>query len=174
MLYRYQQAVPTVDESAFIAPGAKIIGDVTIGKEASIWFNTVVRGDEAPIKIGARTNVQDNCTLHLYAQYPLILEEEVSCGHQAILHGCHVRRGALVGMGAVILDGAEIGEEAFIAANTLIPPGKKIPPRTMVMGSPGKVVRELTEKDLELLQMTVETYVRKSRIFKKQQKAGTD
>ncbi|MGP4081958.1 gamma carbonic anhydrase family protein [Pseudalkalibacillus sp. R45] len=166
MLYPYNGQSPQVDESVFIAPGVHIIGDVTIGKNSSVWFNTVVRGDEAPIRIGDRCNVQDNCTLHLYEEFPLILEDEVSIGHNVILHGCTIRKGALVGMGATILDSAEIGESAFIGANTLVPPGKKIPPRTMVMGSPGKVIRELTDKDLELIQLTIDTYEQKAKEFK--------
>lgn len=168
MLYPYKNRYPNVHKSVFIAPGAKIIGDVTVDEESSIWYNTVIRGDEAPITIGKRSNVQDNCTLHLYEESPLLLEDEVSIGHNVILHGCTVRHGALVGMGATVLDGAEIGEQAFIAANTLVPPGKKIPPKSMVMGSPGKVVRELTEKDLELIRLTIETYVKKGKEFKEQ------
>jgi carbonic anhydrase/acetyltransferase-like protein (isoleucine patch superfamily) len=166
MLYPYKNRYPDVHTSVFVAPGAKVIGDVTIGEDSSIWYNTVVRGDEAPITLGYRTNVQDNCTLHLYEDYPLVLENEVSIGHNVILHGCTVRHGALVGMGATVLDGAEIGEEAFIGANTLVPPGKKIPPRTMVMGSPGKVVRELTDKDLAVIRKTIDSYVKKGKKFK--------
>ncbi len=112
MRYALGDKRPRVHETAFIAPGAQIIGDVTIGPESSVWFNAVLRGDEAPIVIGAAVNVQDNSTLHMYEKYPLILEDEVSVGHNVILHGCHVKRGALVGMGSVILDGVEIGEYA--------------------------------------------------------------
>ncbi len=169
MLIPYETQFPSLDDSVYVAEGAKIIGNVTIGKASSIWFNTVIRGDEAPIKIGERCNVQDNCTLHLYEDQPLILEDEVSIGHNVILHGCHIKKGALIGMGATVLDGAEIGEGAFIAANTLIPPGKKIPAHTMVMGSPGKVVRELNKKDQDLIQLTIETYEKKGQIFKSQQ-----
>ncbi|WP_026677107.1 gamma carbonic anhydrase family protein [Fictibacillus gelatini] len=163
MLYPFNGKSPQVDQSVFVAPGVHIIGDVTIGQGSSIWFNSVLRGDEGPIMIGERCNVQDNCTLHLYEGFPLVLEDEVSIGHNVILHGCTIKKGALVGMGSTILDGVEIGEQAFIGANTLLPPGKKIPPRTMVMGSPGKVVRELTDKDFKLLQLTIETYYNKSR-----------
>ncbi|WP_062236568.1 gamma carbonic anhydrase family protein [Fictibacillus sp. FJAT-27399] len=170
MNYTFNGKEPQIDESAFIAPGVHIIGDVKIGKESSIWFNSVLRGDEGPITIGDRCNVQDNCTLHLYEQYPLFLEDEVSIGHNVILHGCTVRKGALIGMGATILDGAEIGEQAFIGANTLIPPGKKIPPRTMVMGSPGQVIRELNDKDLEIIRITIETYQQKGQQFKQELK----
>ncbi|WP_257349354.1 gamma carbonic anhydrase family protein [Pseudalkalibacillus decolorationis] len=172
MLYPYNNHSPKVDESVFIAPGVHIIGDVSIGRNSSIWFNTVIRGDEAPITIGERCNIQDNCTCHLYEEFPLVLEDEVSVGHNVILHGCTIRKGALIGMGATVLDGAEIGESAFVGANTLIPPGKKIPPRTMVMGSPGKVVRELTDKDLELIQLTIDTYEKKGQEFREQINKG--
>lgn len=168
MLYRYNNFYPEIGENVFIAPGTHIIGDVKIGDESSVWFNTVIRGDEAPIRIGNRCNVQENSTLHLYEEYPLTLEDEVSVGHNVILHGCTVRKRALIGMGAVVLDGAEIGESAFVAANTLVPPGKKVPPRTMFMGNPGKVVRELTEKDLDLIQLTIDTYVQKGKEFREQ------
>lgn len=165
MIYPYNNQRPVIDDSVFIAPGARIIGDVTIGAESSIWFNTVLRGDEAPIRIGKRVNIQDNCIGHMYEHAPLVLEDDVSIGHQVILHGCTIRKGALVGMGAIILDDVEIGEEAFVAAGSLVPPGKKIPPRTMVMGSPAKVVRELTEKDLELVRSTTEVYAAKAKKY---------
>jgi carbonic anhydrase/acetyltransferase-like protein (isoleucine patch superfamily) len=165
MLYPFLDKFPQVDKSVFVAPGARVIGDVTVGQDSTIWFNAVLRGDEAPIKIGNRCNVQDNTTCHLYEQFPLILEDEVSVGHNVILHGCTIRKGALIGMGSTILDGAEIGEGALIGANTLIPSGKKIPPRTLVLGAPGKVVRELTEKDDELIRLTIDTYVEKGKQF---------
>lgn len=170
MLYPYKDKSPKVPESVFIAPGARVIGDVTIGEGSSVWFNTVLRGDEGPIIIGKKCNIQDNCTGHLYEGFPLVLEDEVSIGHNVILHGCTVRKGALIGMGSTILDGVEIGESAFIGANTLIPPGKKIPPRTMVMGSPGKVVRELTDEDLKVIRLTIDTYYNKGQEFLNQLK----
>jgi carbonic anhydrase/acetyltransferase-like protein (isoleucine patch superfamily) len=166
MLYPFLDKFPQVDKSVFVAPGAHIIGDVSIGEDSTIWFNAVLRGDEAPITIGNRCNVQDNTTCHLYEQFPLVLEDEVSIGHNVILHGCTVRKGALIGMGSTILDGAEIGEGALIGANTLIPSGKKIPPNTLVLGSPGNVVRELTEKDKALIRLTIDTYVEKGKQFK--------
>ncbi|WP_078597482.1 gamma carbonic anhydrase family protein [Evansella clarkii] len=168
MLYPYGEKYPNVPNNVFTAPGVHIIGDVTIGEESSIWFNTVIRGDEAPISIGDRCNVQDNSTLHNYEEFPLVLEDEVSIGHNVILHGCTVRKGALIGMGATVLDGAEIGEYAFIGANTLIPPGKKIPPRTMVMGSPGKVIRELNDDDIKLIELTISSYHEKGQKYLKE------
>ncbi|WP_017435987.1 gamma carbonic anhydrase family protein [Saccharococcus caldoxylosilyticus] len=166
MLYPYKGKMPTVDETVFIAPGAHIIGDVTIGKESTIWFNAVLRGDEAPIIIGARCSIQDNSTCHLYEGSPLVVEDEVTVGHNVILHGCTIRKRSIIGMGSTILDGAEIGEECIIGANTLIPSGKKIPPRSLVVGSPGKVVREITEKDLALIQLSIDTYVQKGKEYR--------
>ncbi|WP_409305857.1 gamma carbonic anhydrase family protein [Peribacillus sp. SCS-155] len=166
MLYPFGGRVPAVHSSVFIAPGARIIGDVSIGKDSSVWFNVVLRGDEGPITIGEKCNIQDNCTLHLYEEFPLVLENEVSVGHNVILHGCTIRKGALIGMGSTIMDGAEIGDRALIGANTFIPPGKKIPPRTLVLGSPGKVIRELQEKDFELIQLTIDSYYEKGHKFK--------
>jgi carbonic anhydrase/acetyltransferase-like protein (isoleucine patch superfamily) len=171
VLYPFLDKFPQVDNSVFVAPGSHIIGDVSIGADSTIWFNAVIRGDEAPIKIGKRCNIQDNTTCHLYEQFPLVLEDEVSVGHNVILHGCTIRKGALIGMGSTILDGAEIGEGALIGANTLIPSGKKIPPNTLVLGSPGNVVRELTEKDRELIRLTIDTYVEKGKQFKQSMKS---
>ncbi|WP_347552273.1 gamma carbonic anhydrase family protein [Pseudalkalibacillus hwajinpoensis] len=168
MLFSYNGKKPAIYEDVFIAPGAKIIGDVTIGKESSVWFNAVLRGDEAPIRIGKGCNIQDNCTCHLFEGFPLVLEDEVSVGHNAILHGCTIRRGALIGMGSIVLDGAEIGEGSLIGANTLIPSGKKIPPNSMVLGSPGKVIRGLSARDKELIALTIETYKTKGKEFKEQ------
>ncbi|MFD3447408.1 gamma carbonic anhydrase family protein [Microbacteriaceae bacterium 4G12] len=152
---------PQVDETVFVAPGAYLIGDVQIGKESTIWFNTVIRADEAPVIIGEKCSIQDNSTIHLYDAFPTVIEDECTIGHNVVLHGCTIRKRSIIGMGSTILDGAEIGEECIIGANTLIPPGKKIPPRSLVTGSPGKVVRELTEKDLDLIQLSIDTYVQK-------------
>ncbi len=146
MLYCYNGKMPKVDDTVFIAPGAHIIGDVTIGKESTIWFNAVLRGDEAPIIIGERCSIQDNSTCHLYEGSPLVVEDEVTVGHNVILHGCTIRKRSIIGMGSTILDGAEIGEECIIGANTLIPSGKKIPPRSLVVGSPAKSCAKLQKK----------------------------
>lgn len=165
MLYRYGGKEPNVDSSVFVAPGAHIIGDVTIGEESTVWFNAVLRGDEGPISIGKKCSIQDNVTAHLYEGFPLVIEDEVTVGHNAILHGCTVKKRCIIGMGATILDGAEIGEESIIGANTLIPSGKKIPPRSLVVGSPGKVIREITDKDVELIQLSIDTYVLKGKEY---------
>ena len=161
MLITYKGKSPSLDPTVFVAPGAKVIGDVTVGTESTIWFNTVLRGDEGPISIGNRCSIQDNSTIHLYEDAPVVVEDEVTVGHNVILHGCKVGRRSIIGMGSTILDHAEIGEECIIGANTLIPPGKKIPPRSLVVGSPGKVVRELNEGDFEIIQLSIDSYVQK-------------
>ncbi|MFD2923076.1 gamma carbonic anhydrase family protein [Halobacillus naozhouensis] len=167
MIYRYKDFSPRIHETAFVADGSKIIGDVEIGAQSSVWFNVVLRGDEGPIRIGERCNIQENTMCHLYEDFPLTLEDEVSVGHNAIVHGCTLRKGALVGMGATVLDGAEIGEYSIIGANSLVPSGKVIPPRSLVLGSPGKVVRTLSDKDFEMIEETIDTYVQKGQEFLK-------
>ncbi len=161
MIIPFKGKTPRLDETVFVAPGSKIIGDVQVGKESTIWFNTVLRGDEGLISIGERCSIQDNSTIHLYEDAPVLVEDEVTVGHNVILHGCKVGKRSIIGMGSTILDHAEIGEECIIGANTLIPPGKKIPPRSLVVGSPGKVVRELNDKDFEIIQLSIDTYVQK-------------
>ncbi|WP_096154430.1 MULTISPECIES: gamma carbonic anhydrase family protein [Bacillus] len=166
MLYSFHDKKPNVHESVFVAPGAHLIGDVHVGEESTVWFNAVLRGDEGTIKIGKRCSVQDNVTAHLYEGFPLLVGDEVTIGHNAILHGCTIENRCIIGMGSTILDGAVIGEESIIGANTLIPSGKKIPPRSLVVGSPGKVIREITDKDIELIQLSIDTYVQKGKEYK--------
>lgn len=167
MIYRYKEKSPRIDETAYVADNATVIGDVEIGAFTTILFNVVLRGDEGPIRIGERCNIQENATCHLYEKYPLTLEDEVSIGHNAIIHGCTLRKGSLIGMGATVLDGAEIGEYSIVGANSLVPSGKIIPPRSLVLGSPGKVVRSLTDKDMEMIEETINTYVRNGQEFQK-------
>ncbi len=166
MKYAFQNKQPNVDETVFLAPGSCVIGEVTIGRESSVWFNAVLRGDEGPITIGEKCSIQDNVTCHLYEGSPLVIEDEVTIGHNAILHGCTIGKRSIIGMGSTILDGAVIGEECIIGANSLIPPGKKIPPRSLVVGAPGKVVREITEEDIKLIQLSIDTYVDKGKQYK--------
>lgn len=161
MIISFKGKKPELAPTVFVAPGVKIIGDVQVGDESTIWFNSVLRGDEGSIKIGKRCSIQDNSTIHLYEDAPVEIEDEVTVGHNVILHGCKVGKRSIIGMGSTILDHAEIGEECIIGANTLIPPGKKIPPRSLVVGSPGKVVRELNEKDFDIIQLSIDTYVQK-------------
>ncbi|MCL6517437.1 gamma carbonic anhydrase family protein [Alicyclobacillus sp.] len=163
--YRLEETEPRWDDSVFIAPGVHISGDVEIGPRSSVWFNTVIRGDNAPIRIGEASNIQDGCVLHVDADAPMTIGNRVTVGHGVILHGCTIHDGALIGMGAIVLNHAEIGEEALIGAGTLIPEGKRIPPRVLVLGSPGRVVRALTEEDLVRLRQGAEHYVQQSRRY---------
>ncbi|PID14751.1 gamma carbonic anhydrase family protein [Sporosarcina sp. P34] len=165
MIIPYNNKSPLINESAFIAPGAHLIGDVTVGEESTIWFNAVLRADEGAIVIGKRCSIQDNSTIHLYENAPVEIEDEVTVGHNVVLHGCRIRKRSIIGMGSTILDHADIGEECIIGANTLIPSGKVIPPRSLVIGSPGKVVRQLNDQDLELIQLSIDTYVEKGKDF---------
>ena len=162
----YQGKKPRVGERVFIAENAVVIGDVEIGDDSSIWYGTVVRGDVFHIRIGARTNIQDNCTLHVTTDtWPVIIEDDVTIGHGVIAHGCTIRRGSLVGMGSRVLDGAEIGEEALVGAGALVTEGMKIPPRTLAIGFPAKVKRELTAEELERLRTSAPGYVRYKDIY---------
>ncbi|MBU5266784.1 gamma carbonic anhydrase family protein [Virgibacillus proomii] len=166
LIIPYNHHKPSIHESVFVAPGAYLIGDITIGKESTIWFNAVLRGDEDSITIGEKCSIQDNSTIHLFEGCPVVVEDEVTVGHNVILHGCKIGKRSIIGMGSTILDNVEIGEECIIGANTLIPPGKKIPSRSLVVGSPGKIVREVSAKDLELIQLSIDTYVEKGKDFK--------
>ncbi|WP_281864392.1 gamma carbonic anhydrase family protein [Planomicrobium okeanokoites] len=170
MIYPYKDKHPQIDPSAFIADYATITGDVKIGAESSVWFNTVVRGDVAPTVIGNKTNIQDLCMLHQSPNNPLILEDNVTVGHQVTLHSCIVRKNALIGMGSVILDGAEIGEGAFIGAGSLVPQGKVIPPGKLAFGRPAKVIRDLNEDDIADMERIVREYAEKAAYYKSLQK----
>jgi carbonic anhydrase/acetyltransferase-like protein (isoleucine patch superfamily) len=144
----------------FLAPSATVIGDVTLGDDVSLWFNVVVRGDIHWIRIGARTNLQDGTVIHVENnRCPTLLEEEVSVGHGAVLHGCTVRRGALIGMGATVLNDAEIGERALVAAGSLVREGFVVPPGTLAAGVPATIRRELTAEELERLDRTWRHYL---------------
>ena len=136
------------DGRHWIAPNAIVIGKVIIEEDASIWFGSVLRGDNEPICLGARSNIQEACVLHTDPGYPLTIGADCTIGHMVMLHGCTIGRASLIGIGSIILNGATIGEECLIGANTLIPEGKEIPPRSMVLGSPGKIVRQLTDEDV--------------------------
>lgn len=166
MIYPYKGKFPKIAESAFIADYVTITGDVVIGEETSIWFNTVIRGDVAPTIIGNRVNIQDNSILHQSPNNPLIIEDDVTIGHQVILHSSIIRKNALIGMGSIILDGAEIGEGAFIGAGSLVPQGKKIPSHTLAFGRPAKIIRELTEEDIREMERIRREYVEKGQYYK--------
>lgn len=170
MLYSYKGKEPVIDPSAFIADQVVITGDVTIGEGSSIFYNTVIRGDVSPTIIGAKVNIQDLCCLHQSPAYPLIIEDHVSVGHQATLHSCHIKKGALVGMASIILDGAIIGEGAFIGAGSLVTQGTVIPPNTLAFGRPAKVIRDLNDTDKEDMARIQREYYEKGQYYKSLQK----
>ena len=147
------------DEDVVILPGAKVNGDVTFGSGCSVWYNTVIRGDEAPIIIGENTNVQDNSTLHTSCGHPLTIGNGVTIGHNAIVHSCTIEDNCLIGMGAIILDDAVIGENSIVGAGTLVTKGTVIPAGSMVLGSPAKVKRPLTEEEIEGIRINCRAYL---------------
>jgi carbonic anhydrase/acetyltransferase-like protein (isoleucine patch superfamily) len=150
---------PNVDDSAWIAPNATVIGRTTLGAEVGVWYGTVIRANVEAITVGARTNIQDGCVLHADPGFPLTIGSGVSVGHNATLHGCTIEDNVLIGMGATVLNGARIGTGSLVAANALIPEGAVIPPRSLVAGVPGKVRRELDEAAVERLELSSAVYV---------------
>lgn len=151
---------PRVAPSAFVAGTAVVAGDVTVGAESSLWFGAVVRGDVEPIRIGRRTNLQDLVVVHVTGgRGPAVIGDGVTVGHRAVIHGCTIHDDSLVGIGAIVLDGAEVGPESMVGAGALVPPGMRVPPRTLALGVPAKVVRELTDEDVESIRRSAETYV---------------
>lgn len=159
---------PELPESGewFVAPGARLIGRVRLREGASVWFNAVLRGDNEMIEVGEGSNVQDGCVLHTDPNYPLTIGPEVTVGHMAILHGCTIGAGSLIGMGAVILNGAKIGAGCLIGAGALVTEGKEIPDGALVMGQPGKVVRTLDESGREKLKGSAQRYRRNARRYR--------
>lgn len=160
MLIALNDLRPDLAEGAWVAPTATVAGAVTMGPDASVWYGTVVRADGDRVSIGARTNLQDNSVVHVDEGYPAIIGSEVVVGHRAIIHGCTIGDGCLIGMGAVVMNGAVIGEESLIAAGALVLEGTEVPPRSVVMGSPGKVVRELDPERAAKFRIGAANYVK--------------
>jgi carbonic anhydrase/acetyltransferase-like protein (isoleucine patch superfamily) len=159
MVRPYKTIQPKLGGRAWVDVSAQVIGDVELGEDASVWMGSVVRGDVNRIRIGARSNVQDVCVLHVTARHPTMLAEDVTVGHSVTLHGCTIERMCLVGIGAVVLNGAVVGEESIVAAGALVPEGMLVPPRSLVMGVPAKVRRPVTEEERETLRLYAERYV---------------
>jgi carbonic anhydrase/acetyltransferase-like protein (isoleucine patch superfamily) len=160
MLRPYRGVTPTVHETAYIDQSAQVIGDVHVGEESSVWMNVVIRGDVHRIRIGARSNVQDGTIVHVMrGTHPTTIGDEVTIGHAVVVHGCTIRDRVLVGMGAILLNGVEVGEDSIVAAGTLLPEATRIPPRSLVMGSPGKVRRELTAEEIASIRGYSQRYV---------------
>jgi carbonic anhydrase/acetyltransferase-like protein (isoleucine patch superfamily) len=160
MLKPYKGIWPRLHETVFVEESAQVIGEVEIGAHSSIWFNAVVRGDVHHVKIGERTNVQDNCVLHVTKDtHPLIIGSDVTIGHSVTLHGCTVRDRCLIGMGANVLDGVEIGEDSIVGAGSVVTEGIKISPRSLVLGVPGRVVRGLRDEEVAGIAQSARNYM---------------
>src|SRR5438105_8965380 len=170
-VFSYNGVWPTIAEDVFIAPGAMVIGDVTIHERASVWYNAVVRGDSAPIVIGRRTNIQDNCTLHVDADAPLTIGEECTIGHGAVVHGATVGDRVLVGMNAVVLSHAQVGSNTIIGACALVGERKHIPEKVLAVGVPAKVMRELTEAEQESIVESAAGYCERARAHRESLKS---
>ncbi|MFZ5633297.1 MAG: gamma carbonic anhydrase family protein [Bacillota bacterium] len=162
-LYGYGKFFPEVDQSVFLAPGARVVGKVKIGAQSSVWYNAVVRGDADRVTIGCGTNIQDNCTLHADPGFPLILGDRISVGHNSVLHGCIVEDDALIGMGATILNRAKIGAGAVVGAGSLVVQGMEVPPGHLAMGLPAKIIKPLGKDELLAFQALAERYRQRSR-----------
>jgi len=156
----YRGKTPDIHAASFVAPTAAVSGDVHIGKESSVWFSSVVRGDEHYVRIGERSNLQDCCVIHgTKDKFPTIIGNEVTIGHGAVLHGCTIGDRVLIGTGARLLDGAKVASESIIAAGTVIPEGFEVPPRTLVMGVPARIKRGLRDQDVEWIVSYAANYV---------------
>ena len=159
MIMEFDGKYPKLGESVFVADNAMVIGDVEIGARSNIWFNTIVRGDVNTIRIGSDVNIQDACVLHVEKDlHPLFIEDGVALRHRAVVHGCRIKKGSLIGIGAIVLNGAEVGEESIVGAGAVVTPNTIIPPRTLALGTPAKPVRSLDEKDLQMIRRTIGNY----------------
>ena len=163
--YQLEDQLPQCHPSVWIAPGAHVIGQAALGAQCSVWFNAVIRADNDRIKLGEQVNVQDGAILHTDPGFELILADRVSIGHQAMVHGCHVGEGSLIGIQAIVLNGARIGKHCLIGAGALITEGKEIPDGSLVVGSPGKVIRELTDEQKKMLEASAAHYVQNARRY---------
>jgi len=167
MIHEFLGVHPAYDDSNFIAPSADVIGDVTLGQGASVWFNATVRGDVNWIRIGAASNIQDNCVVHVtHRTAPTTIGEGVTVGHGAIVHGCTVRDNVLVGMGAILLDHCDVGRDTIVGAKALVTQGMKIPPRSLVLGAPARVVRELSAEEIDRIGRYSENYLKYSAVYR--------
>jgi carbonic anhydrase/acetyltransferase-like protein (isoleucine patch superfamily) len=156
----YQGKAPRIDPSVFLAEGAVVVGDVEVGAGSSVWYGAVIRGDVHSVRIGARTNVQDQSVIHVTGgTHPTWIGDDVTIGHRVVLHGCTVRDRCLIGIGAIVLDGAVIEAEAMVGAGALVPPGMVVPSRTLVMGAPARVKRALGDAELAMLRGSAQHYV---------------
>ena len=166
MIYSFEKYTPRIHPTAYIAHGAVIIGRVVLDENVNVWYNSVIRGDVDEVIIDKNTNIQDLCILHQDKGYPCIIGKNVTVGHRSILHGCKIDDNVLIGMGAIILSGAEIGKGAVIGAGSLVTQNKKISPNTLAIGSPAKIIRELTDDEIIHYSKSAKSYVNISEIYK--------
>jgi carbonic anhydrase/acetyltransferase-like protein (isoleucine patch superfamily) len=170
MIRTFRGVTPQIAASAYIDSSAQIIGDVVIGERSSVWPNVAIRGDVNYIRIGEETSIQDNTVVHVDRKvFPCLIGNRVTVGHSAVLHGCEVADGVLIGIGAIVLNGAKIGAGAIVAAGALVPEGMEVPPNTLVMGTPAKVKRPVTPEEQERFQGNCENYVRLAAVYKEEQ-----
>jgi carbonic anhydrase/acetyltransferase-like protein (isoleucine patch superfamily) len=172
LILPYGDKVPQIAPDAYVAPNATLIGDVTIEEGASVWFGAVLRGDDEAIRIGPRSNVQDNAVIHADPGLPTIVGADVTIGHSAIVHGARIGDGALIGMGATVLNGAKIGAEAIVGANALVSEGKEFGPRTLILGVPAKAVRELDDEGARSGRRGAASYAARAQRYAAQERAG--
>ncbi len=160
VIVAYDGKTPRIAASVFVAPGSVVAGDVEIGEDSSVWFQTVIRGDVNWVRVGARTNVQDHSVVHVTSRtHPTVIGDDVTIGHRAVLHGCTVNDRCLIGIGAIVLDGAVVGPDAMVGAGALVPPGMIVPPGKLVLGAPAKVKRDLTADEIAFFRMSAANYV---------------
>ena len=165
-LYRLDEHTPRLAEGAWVADSAQVIGNVELAEDASVWFGAILRGDTEPLRIGKSSNVQDGSVIHADIGYPVTLGENVTVGHQVVLHGCTVGDGSLIGIQAVVLNGAKIGKNCLVGAGALVTEGKEFPDGSMIIGAPAKVVRQLTPEQIEGLRRSAAHYVENARRFR--------
>ena len=166
MIYQLGNQIPQVADGVYVAPSADVIGSVSLGSRSSVWFGAVLRGDNDQISVGARSNIQDNTVIHVDAGVPVTIGDDVSVGHSVAIHGCTICDKVLIGNGAVVLDFAEIGENSLVGAHALVTERKRFPSRSLIIGSPAKVVRELTDEEVEQLSRNVESYLKKAERYR--------
>ena len=166
-LLPHGNASPELASSAWVAPGAHVIGDVRLGEESSVWYGAVLRGDTEPIHIGDRTNVQDGCILHADPGFPAIVGQGCVVGHNAVVHGCEIGDNCLVGMGATILNGAKIGDGSIVAAGAVVPEGREFPPRSLIVGIPAKHIGEVTDEQAADIERGASEYVERAASHRK-------
>lgn len=165
MILSLDEHTPVTGDAAFVADDARVIGRVTLGLDASVWFGVVMRGDVEALEVGARSNIQDGTVIHADEGFPARIGDNVTVGHKVMLHGCIVEPNSLIGIGSIILNGARIGRDSIVGANSLITEGKSFPPRSLIMGSPGKVVRELSDEEVAAITASAAHYVANAKRF---------